>query len=104
MANSALWVILLALSGDSCLEYGHITDKGYVYYVEEGSDICESEMEDILNMLTVSELREICCILKKVRIYCHCGIYNLFYCIFHAQLEFSNCWKTIIASYYINSD
>ncbi|KAI9119507.1 hypothetical protein K1719_009383 [Acacia pycnantha] len=59
----------------SCISYTEIIDvqravkglaeKGYVCYVEDGDDISESEMKDILNTLTVSELREIWCILKK---------------------------------------
>ncbi|XP_054821940.1 fanconi-associated nuclease 1 homolog isoform X2 [Prosopis cineraria] len=59
----------------SCISYTEIidvqravkglADKGYVCCVEDGDHICESDMKDILNMLTVSELREIWCILKK---------------------------------------
>ncbi|XP_028767384.1 fanconi-associated nuclease 1 homolog isoform X2 [Neltuma alba] len=59
----------------SCISYTEIidvqkaakglADKGYVCYVEDGDHVCESEMKDILNTLTVSELREIWCLLEK---------------------------------------
>ncbi|KAF7806971.1 fanconi-associated nuclease 1-like protein [Senna tora] len=41
-----------------------LADKGYICYVEDANHIHESDMKDILNMLTVSELREIWCIAK----------------------------------------
>ncbi|KAI4344868.1 hypothetical protein L6164_012055 [Bauhinia variegata] len=42
-----------------------LIEKGYMCSVEDANQLCESVMNDILNMLTVSELREIWFMLKK---------------------------------------
>ncbi|XP_027350750.1 fanconi-associated nuclease 1 homolog [Abrus precatorius] len=42
-----------------------LADKEYICSVEDANQLCESDMNDILNVLTVFELREICCILLK---------------------------------------
>ncbi|KAI5431576.1 Fanconi-associated nuclease 1, variant 3 [Lathyrus oleraceus] len=46
-----------------------LAEKEYICTVEDGNQLCESDMNDILDVLTVSELREILCfLLKKVGI------------------------------------
>lgn len=42
-----------------------LAEKGYICSVEEANHLCESDINDILNTLTVSELREIWCMIKK---------------------------------------
>ncbi|KAK7295657.1 hypothetical protein RJT34_18568 [Clitoria ternatea] len=42
-----------------------LDEKEYICSVEDANQLCESDMDDILNLLTVSELREIWCILFK---------------------------------------
>ncbi|XP_058736594.1 fanconi-associated nuclease 1 homolog isoform X1 [Vicia villosa] len=42
-----------------------LAEKEYICTVEDGNQLCESDMNDILDVLTVSELREILCFLLK---------------------------------------
>ncbi|KAJ1435486.1 VRR-NUC domain [Sesbania bispinosa] len=42
-----------------------LAEKEYICSVEDGNQLCESDMNDILNVLTVSELREVWCFLLK---------------------------------------
>ncbi|XP_061374406.1 fanconi-associated nuclease 1 homolog [Gastrolobium bilobum] len=42
-----------------------LAEKGYICSVEDANQLCESDMNDILNILTVPELQEIWCFLLK---------------------------------------
>ncbi|TKY64935.1 Fanconi-associated nuclease 1-like [Spatholobus suberectus] len=42
-----------------------LAEKEYIHCIEDANQLCESEVNDILNILSVSELREIWCILLR---------------------------------------
>lgn len=55
----------------TCIFDVHIAEKEYIHSIKGANQLCRSDAKDILNILNVSELREIWCIsLKKVRINC----------------------------------
>lgn len=42
-----------------------LAEKEYVHFIEDANQLCENDVNDILNILSVFELREIWCILLK---------------------------------------
>jgi len=58
-----------------------MAEKEYICSVEDGNQLCESDMNSILDVLSVSELREIwSCLRKKVGINYEFYSQNIFSC------------------------
>ena len=63
---------------------------GYIRSFDDENELHNDDVNDILNLLTVSELREIICILKQVGIYLY-SLFSLFefpFCILISWFAF----------------